>query len=87
MKLVRMIQVYLNGTYSRVHIGKYLFDSFPIQNSQKEGDVLSALVLSFALEYHHHHHHHHHLYFHKIQYSPGCGKVNTKYGVQSTKSV
>jgi hypothetical protein len=41
----------LNETYSKVHIGKHLFDSFPIQNYQKQGDALSPLLFNFALEY------------------------------------
>jgi hypothetical protein len=32
MKLVRLIKMCLNETYSIVHIGKHLSDSFPIQN-------------------------------------------------------
>jgi hypothetical protein len=31
-KLVRLIKMYLNETYSEVHIGKHLSDNFPIQN-------------------------------------------------------
>jgi hypothetical protein len=30
MKLVRLIEMCLNETYSKVHIGKHLSDSFPI---------------------------------------------------------
>jgi hypothetical protein len=30
MKLVRLIKIYLNETYSEVRIGKYLSDSFGI---------------------------------------------------------
>jgi hypothetical protein len=41
MKLVRLITMCLNETYSKVHIGKHLSDSFPIQNGLKQGDVLS----------------------------------------------
>jgi hypothetical protein len=41
----------LNETYSKVRIGKYLSDSFPIQNGLKQGDALSSLLLNFALEY------------------------------------
>jgi retron-type reverse transcriptase len=41
----------LNETYSKVHIGKHLSDSFPIQNGLKQGDVLSPLLFNFALEY------------------------------------
>jgi hypothetical protein len=41
----------LNETYSKVRIGKLLSDKFPIQNGLKQGDALSPLVFSFALEY------------------------------------
>jgi hypothetical protein len=41
----------LNGTYCKVHIGKHLPESFPIQNGLKQGDALSPLLLKFALEY------------------------------------
>jgi hypothetical protein len=51
MKLVRLIKMCLNETYSKVRIGKYLSDSFPIQNGLKQGDGLSPLLLIIALEY------------------------------------
>jgi hypothetical protein len=38
-------------TYSKVHIGKHLTHSFPIQNDLKQGDALSPLIFNFALEY------------------------------------
>jgi hypothetical protein len=38
-------------TYSKVHIGKYLSDTFPVQNSLKEGDALSLLLFNFDIEY------------------------------------
>jgi hypothetical protein len=41
----------LNETYSKVRIGKHLSNSFPIQNSLKQGDALSPLLFNFALEY------------------------------------
>jgi hypothetical protein len=41
----------LNETFSKVHIGKQLSDSFPIQNGLKQGDVLSPLLFDVALEY------------------------------------
>jgi hypothetical protein len=41
----------LNETYSKVRIGKLLSDSFPIQNSLKQGDAISPLLFNFALEY------------------------------------
>jgi hypothetical protein len=36
--------MYLNEMYSKVHIGKHLSDTFPIQNGLKQGDVLSPLL-------------------------------------------
>jgi sorting nexin-29 len=50
-KLVGLIQMCLNETYSIVHIGKYQCDKFPIQNGPKQGDALSPLLFNFALEY------------------------------------
>jgi hypothetical protein len=40
MKLVRLIKMCLNEKYSKVRIGKYLSNNFPIQNSLKQGDAL-----------------------------------------------
>jgi hypothetical protein len=51
MKLVRLIKMCLNETYSKVHTGKHLSDSFPIQNGLKQGDALSPVLFNFALEY------------------------------------
>jgi hypothetical protein len=51
MKLVRLIKMCLNETYSKVRIGKHLPVSFPIQNGLKEGDALSPLLFNFVLEY------------------------------------
>jgi hypothetical protein len=50
-KLVRLIKMCLNETYSRVRVGKLLSDTFPIQNGLKQGDALSPLLFNFALEY------------------------------------
>jgi retron-type reverse transcriptase len=41
----------LNETYSKVHTGKHLSDSFPVQNGLKQRDALSPLLCNFALEY------------------------------------
>jgi hypothetical protein len=51
MELVSLIKMCLNETYSKVHIGKHLSDSFPVQNGLKQGDALSPLLLCFVLEY------------------------------------
>jgi hypothetical protein len=51
MKLVSLIKMCLNETYSKVCIGKHLSDSFPTQNGLKQGDALSPLLFNFALEY------------------------------------
>jgi hypothetical protein len=50
-KLVRLIKMCLNETYSKVRIGKLLSDKFRIQNGLKQGDALSPLLFNFALEY------------------------------------
>jgi hypothetical protein len=50
-KLVGLIKICLNETYSRVRIGKSLSDKFTVQNGLKQGDALSPLFFNFALEY------------------------------------
>jgi hypothetical protein len=50
-KLVGLIQMCLNETYSTVCIGKFQSDKFPIQNGLKQGDALAPLLLNFGLEY------------------------------------
>jgi hypothetical protein len=50
-KLVRLIKMCLNETYSKVRIGKLFSDIFPVQNGLKQGDALSPLLFNFALEY------------------------------------
>jgi hypothetical protein len=50
MKLVRLIKMYLNETYNKVHTGKHLSESFTIQNGLKQ-EALSPLLFNFALEY------------------------------------
>jgi hypothetical protein len=51
MKLVRLIKMCLNETYSRVQVGKNLSDMVPIRNGLKQGDALSSWLFNFALEY------------------------------------
>jgi hypothetical protein len=50
-KLVGLIKMCLNETYSRVRIGKTLCDKFTIENGLTQGDALSPLLFNFALEY------------------------------------
>jgi hypothetical protein len=50
-KLVGLIKMCLNYTYSRVRIGKNLSHKFSIKNGLKQGDALSPLLFNFALEY------------------------------------
>jgi hypothetical protein len=51
MKLVRLIKMCLNETYSIVHIDKQLSDAFLIENGLKQGDALLLLLFNFGLEY------------------------------------
>jgi hypothetical protein len=41
----------LNETYSKIRIGKHFSGAFPIKNGLKQGDALSPMLFSFALEY------------------------------------
>jgi len=50
MKLVRLIKMCLNETYSGDHVGQHLSDMFPIKNVLKKGDALSPLLFNFTLE-------------------------------------
>jgi hypothetical protein len=50
-KVVGLIKMCLNETYSRVRIGKNLSDKFSIENGLKQRDALSPLLFNFALEY------------------------------------
>jgi hypothetical protein len=50
MKLVTLLKRYLSETCSRVQVGKYLSDMFPIRNGLKQGAVL-PLFFNFALQY------------------------------------
>jgi hypothetical protein len=51
MKLVRLVKMCLNETYSKVRIGTNLSYNFPIQNGLKQGDAFSPLLFNFSLEY------------------------------------
>jgi hypothetical protein len=45
-KLVRLIKMSLNETYSKVLVGELLSDKFPIQNGLKQRDALSPLLFN-----------------------------------------
>jgi hypothetical protein len=51
MKLVRLIKLCLNETFIKIHRGKYLSYSFPIENGLKQGYALSPMFFNFALQY------------------------------------
>ena len=48
MKLVRLLKVCLNETYSRIQVGKRLFDKFFNRKGLKQGEALSALFFNFV---------------------------------------
>jgi hypothetical protein len=50
-KLVRLIKMCLNKTYSKIHVGKLLSDKFPIQTGLMQEDALLPLLFNFALEH------------------------------------
>ena len=50
-KLVRLIKMCRNETYSRFCVGKHLSDMFPIKNGLKQGDVLSSVLFNFVLQH------------------------------------
>jgi len=50
MKLVRLIKLCLNETYSRVREINNLSDLFPLTKGLEKGDALSPLLFNFALE-------------------------------------
>jgi hypothetical protein len=50
-KLVRLIEMCLTETYSRVRVGKNLSEMFPIRNGLKQGDAITPFLLNLALEY------------------------------------
>jgi hypothetical protein len=51
MKLVTLIKMCLNETYSKVCISKYLSDIIPTQNGQKHEYALLPLLFNVALEH------------------------------------
>jgi hypothetical protein len=51
MKLVRLIKICLNETYSEVPVGQHLSDNFAIHSGLRQGDALSPQLFNFGLEY------------------------------------
>ena len=51
MKLVRLLKMCLNETYSRFRVDKHLSNMFPIKNGLKQGDAFLPLLFNFALDY------------------------------------
>jgi len=49
--MVRLIEMCLNYTYSRVCVGKHLSDMLPIKDDLKQGDALLPLIFNVALQY------------------------------------
>jgi hypothetical protein len=49
-KLLMLINMCLNETYSKVRIGKLLSDKFSIQHGLKRGDVLSLFFFHWLLQ-------------------------------------
>ena len=50
MKLVRLIKMCVNETYSRIRVGKHLSDKLPFKNGLKQGDTLSPSLFNFAFK-------------------------------------
>jgi len=43
-KLIRLIKICLNETYSKIRVGKYLSDTYPIQNGLKQGVFMNTVM-------------------------------------------
>jgi hypothetical protein len=51
VKVVSLIKMCLNETYSKLCIYKHLSDNFSIHNGPRQGDALSPLLFNVALKY------------------------------------
>jgi len=51
LKLVMLVKMCLNETYSRVLVSKNLSDVFPVRNGLKQGDALLPFLFNFTVEY------------------------------------
>jgi len=50
MKPVRIINMCLNETYSRIWVDKHTSDMFPTENGLKQGDALLPLLFNFVVQ-------------------------------------
>jgi len=50
MKLLRLVKMCLDETYSTVQECKHLSNMFPIKNGLEQGDALLPLLFNFAFE-------------------------------------
>jgi len=48
--VISLIKMCLNETCSRLGVGKYFSDMFPINNNLKQGDALSSLLFNIAVD-------------------------------------
>jgi hypothetical protein len=51
MKLVSLIKMCWNETYSKICVGEHLSNNVRVQIGLKQGDALLSLLFNFALEY------------------------------------
>jgi hypothetical protein len=51
MQQIMLIKNCLNEEFIKVHMDKYFFENFPIQNYLEKGNVLMPLLFSFSSEY------------------------------------
>jgi hypothetical protein len=52
MKLVRLVKMCFNETYSKVSAGKNLSEDFPLQNSLEQGDAFITIAFQFCFRIH-----------------------------------
>ena len=52
-KIEIKIEMCLTETYSRVQVGKYFSDMFPIKNRLKQGDAFIAIAFQLCFQVYH----------------------------------